>query len=152
VRQYFNRAVSGLENIKKYCRPGVGVAGIEDVRNTTSEWINHTESFFFAEVIKYIYLTFADPNNIHLDKYVVCFELYLASVCEHIYDNHLSSTQRHIPSKFLPHFCHTSHRSRQNWVVNSHHRLGPVQFLRLVKLLGYTKSCLILSSRDSLCK
>lgn len=70
--QYFNRAVSGLESIKKYCSPGVGVAGIWDVRKTNSGYIDETESFFFAEVMKYIYLTFVDPEIINLDKYVVC--------------------------------------------------------------------------------
>ncbi|KAB5593643.1 Mannosyl-oligosaccharide alpha-1,2-mannosidase [Ceratobasidium theobromae] len=68
--KYFNRAVSGLESIKKYCSPGVGVAGIWDVRKTNSGYIDETESFFFAEVMKYIYLTFVDPEIINLDKYV----------------------------------------------------------------------------------
>ncbi|CAE6430564.1 unnamed protein product [Rhizoctonia solani] len=68
--KYFNRAVSGLESIKKYCTPGVGVAGIDDVRSANSTYIDHTESFFFAEVIKYIYLTFDEPNKFSLDKYV----------------------------------------------------------------------------------
>ncbi|CAE6499389.1 unnamed protein product, partial [Rhizoctonia solani] len=68
--KYFNRAVAGLESIKNYCRPGVGIAGIDDVRSTNSSYIDQTESFFFAEVIKYIYLTFDDPEKISLDKYV----------------------------------------------------------------------------------
>ncbi|QRV84818.1 glycoside hydrolase family 47 protein [Ceratobasidium sp. AG-Ba] len=63
--KYYNRAVSGLESIKKYCRPGVGAAGIFD-----------TESFFFAEVMKYIYLTFANPSVIDLDKYVINTEAH----------------------------------------------------------------------------
>ncbi|CAE6491031.1 unnamed protein product, partial [Rhizoctonia solani] len=68
--KYFNRAVAGLDSIKKYCTPGVGVAGINDVRSTNSTHIDHTESFFFAEVIKYIYLTFDEPNKFSLDDYV----------------------------------------------------------------------------------
>ncbi|CAE6452484.1 unnamed protein product [Rhizoctonia solani] len=68
--KYFNRAVAGLDSIKKYCTPGVGVAGINDVRSTNSSYIDHTESFFFAEVIKYIYLTFDEPNKFSLDDYV----------------------------------------------------------------------------------
>lgn len=75
--QYYNRAVAGLESIKKYCQinnnaEGThGVAGINDVRSTNSSRIDQTESFFFAEVMKYIYLTFAEPSVIDLDKYVV---------------------------------------------------------------------------------
>lgn len=38
---------------------------------TQKSYINQTETFFFAEVLKYIYLTFADPNVIHLDEWVV---------------------------------------------------------------------------------
>ncbi|CAE6430566.1 unnamed protein product [Rhizoctonia solani] len=68
--KYFNRAVAGLDSIKKYCRPGVAVDGIWDVRSTNSSYINHTESFFFAEVMKYIYLTFDRPEKYSLDKYV----------------------------------------------------------------------------------
>ncbi|KAG8747223.1 maturation of Asn-linked oligosaccharides protein [Ceratobasidium sp. 414] len=74
--KYYNRAVAGLESIKKYCRPGVGVAGIGDVRSTNSGYIDHTESFFFAEVMKYIYLTFAEPSVIDLDKYVINTEAH----------------------------------------------------------------------------
>ncbi|KAG9126786.1 maturation of Asn-linked oligosaccharides protein [Ceratobasidium sp. 392] len=74
--KYYNRAVAGLESIKKYCRPGVGVAGFNDVRSTNSGYIDHTESFFFAEVMKYIYLTFANPNVINLDKYVINTEAH----------------------------------------------------------------------------
>ncbi|CAE6517761.1 unnamed protein product, partial [Rhizoctonia solani] len=68
--KYFSRAVAGLESIKKYCRPGVGVDGIKDVRLANSGYQNHTESFFFAELAKYIYLTFDDPEKFSLDKYV----------------------------------------------------------------------------------
>ncbi|KAJ1304573.1 hypothetical protein OPQ81_005715 [Rhizoctonia solani] len=64
--KYFNRAVAGLQSIKKFCNPGVGVAGIDDVRLTNSTYIDHTESFFFAEVIKYIYLTFDEPEKFSL--------------------------------------------------------------------------------------
>lgn len=74
--KYYNRAVAGLESIKKYCRPGTGVAGFNDVRSTSSGYIDHTESFFFAEVMKYIYLTFANPNVINLDKYVINTEAH----------------------------------------------------------------------------
>ncbi|CAE6481581.1 unnamed protein product [Rhizoctonia solani] len=74
--KYFNRAIAGLESIKKYCRPGVAVGGIWDVRSTNSGYINHTESFFFAEVMKYIYLTFDDPEKFSLDKYVLNTEAH----------------------------------------------------------------------------
>ncbi|KAF8512524.1 glycoside hydrolase family 47 protein [Hysterangium stoloniferum] len=52
---------------------GGGVSGILDVSNTSitnSDRVDDTESFFFAEVMKYLYLTFDDPNHISLDEWV----------------------------------------------------------------------------------
>jgi len=40
------------------------------VDNVAAGRIDDTESFWFAEVLKYLYLTFDDPENISLDKYV----------------------------------------------------------------------------------
>lgn len=72
MSQYQKRALAALESIKKYCKLEHGYAGIQDVRlNTQKDYINQTETFFFAEVLKYLYLTFADPNIIHLDEWVV---------------------------------------------------------------------------------
>ncbi|KAF5341440.1 hypothetical protein D9758_014743 [Tetrapyrgos nigripes] len=45
-------------------------SGINDVNNATVSRIDNTESFWFAEVLKYLYLTFDDPDHISLDKYV----------------------------------------------------------------------------------
>ncbi|CAE6493384.1 unnamed protein product [Rhizoctonia solani] len=99
--KYFNRAVAGLESIKKYCRPGVGVAGIWDVRSTNSGYIDHTESFFFAEVIKYIYLTFDEPNKFSLDNYVFNTEAHpfeAPSPLESYQPSHRAKMGGHLPS------------------------------------------------------
>lgn len=32
--------------------------------------VNHLDSFFFAEVLKYLYLTFSDPGVVNLDQWV----------------------------------------------------------------------------------
>jgi len=42
---------------------------LENVNNPTRK-IDDTESFWFAEVLKYLYLTFDDPSHISLDEYV----------------------------------------------------------------------------------
>ncbi|KAG8783183.1 maturation of Asn-linked oligosaccharides protein [Ceratobasidium sp. 428] len=40
------------------------------------DYIDQTETFFFAEVLKYLYLTFADPHVIHLDEWVLNTEAH----------------------------------------------------------------------------
>ncbi|KAI0070112.1 seven-hairpin glycosidase [Panus rudis PR-1116 ss-1] len=75
-QKYLDRAVSAIASFRrslKVGKGGVGYAGIEDVddgRGTHGGFINDMESFWFAEVLKYLYLTFDDPNHISLDEYV----------------------------------------------------------------------------------
>jgi mannosyl-oligosaccharide alpha-1,2-mannosidase len=80
--KYQKRAYAALSSIEKYCKLEHGYGGIGDVRFTNQNfYINQTETFFFAELLKYLYLTFADPNIIHLDEWVVS---QLAISLEHI--------------------------------------------------------------------
>ena len=44
---------------------------------TNSAFIDDTQSFFFAEVLKYLYLTFDDPEHISLDECELYFALYM---------------------------------------------------------------------------
>ncbi|QRV76191.1 glycoside hydrolase family 47 protein [Ceratobasidium sp. AG-Ba] len=75
--KYQKRAEAALSSIEKYCKSEHGYAGIMDVRFTNQyDYINQTETFFFAEVLKYLYLTFADPNTIHLDEWVLNTEAH----------------------------------------------------------------------------
>jgi mannosyl-oligosaccharide alpha-1,2-mannosidase len=67
---YLNRAASAIESFNKYLPTTVGYAGIWDVTSANSAKINDMESFWFAEVLKYLYLTFDDPNHISLDDWV----------------------------------------------------------------------------------
>ncbi|KII87574.1 glycoside hydrolase family 47 protein [Plicaturopsis crispa FD-325 SS-3] len=68
--KYYNRAVSAVESFNKYLAVKHGFAGLNDVNNATSTLINDQESFWFAEVLKYLWLTFDDPNKISIDEYV----------------------------------------------------------------------------------
>ncbi|KIY47407.1 glycoside hydrolase family 47 protein [Fistulina hepatica ATCC 64428] len=68
--KYFYRAAAALESFKTYLPTTVGYAGISNVSSTDSEKENETESFWFAEVLKYLFLTFDDPDVISLDEYV----------------------------------------------------------------------------------
>jgi len=68
--KYFNNAISAIVSFKKYLPATVAYAGIYDVNNVDSDKIDDMESFWFAEALKYLYLTFDDPDHISLDEYV----------------------------------------------------------------------------------
>ncbi|KXN84061.1 putative mannosyl-oligosaccharide alpha-1,2-mannosidase 1B [Leucoagaricus sp. SymC.cos] len=68
--KYLDRANAAIESFKKYLAINDAYAGIMDVNNANSDKINDMESFWFAETLKYLYLTFDDPNHISLDAYV----------------------------------------------------------------------------------
>ncbi|KAI0261584.1 glycoside hydrolase family 47 protein [Gloeopeniophorella convolvens] len=67
---YLDRARSAVESFKTYLNTSTGFAGIQDVNSKNPTKIDDTESFWFAEVLKYLYLTFDDPKHISLDDYV----------------------------------------------------------------------------------
>ncbi|KAH9478544.1 putative mannosyl-oligosaccharide alpha-1,2-mannosidase 1B [Psilocybe cubensis] len=72
--KYVDRAIAAVQSFQKYLKvPGNGVtgyAGLMDVNDSSSDRVDDTESFWFAEVLKYLYLTLDDPSKISLDKYV----------------------------------------------------------------------------------
>lgn len=68
--KYLNRASQVIQSINKYLSVNNAYAGIEDVDSATSKKIDDMESFWFAETLKYLYLTFDDPTHISLDNYV----------------------------------------------------------------------------------
>ncbi|KAG6896909.1 hypothetical protein C0992_005311 [Termitomyces sp. T32_za158] len=68
--KYLDRAASAVASFNKFLQTPTGYAGINDVNNVANGLIDDTESFWFAEVLKYLYLTFDDPNHISLDEYV----------------------------------------------------------------------------------
>ena len=47
-----------------------GWTGLKDVRANPPERDDVTQSFFFAETLKYFYLIFADGDAVHLDEWV----------------------------------------------------------------------------------
>ncbi|KIJ99934.1 glycoside hydrolase family 47 protein [Laccaria amethystina LaAM-08-1] len=73
--KYLDRAASAIQSFRDYLSVKkadgtVGYVGIDDVDNKESSRIDDTESFWFAEVLKYLYLTFDDPSRYSLDEYV----------------------------------------------------------------------------------
>ncbi|KAL0576034.1 hypothetical protein V5O48_005941 [Marasmius crinis-equi] len=70
--KYLDRAASAVNSFNKYlvAKKTGGFAGLNDVDDPSQGQIDDTESFWFAEVLKYLYLTFDDPKHISLDEYV----------------------------------------------------------------------------------
>jgi len=67
---YLERARSAIKSFNRYLSTSTGFAEIYDVNDRATPRVDETESFWFAEVLKYLYLTFDDPNHISLDDFV----------------------------------------------------------------------------------
>ena len=66
--KYYERAAAAMKSFVTYLKtPTVAYAPIDDVDSTDSDFIDDMESFWFAEVLGYLYLTFDDPSTISLD-------------------------------------------------------------------------------------
>jgi ER degradation enhancer, mannosidase alpha-like 2 len=57
-----------FDSLMKYCRTDVGYAALSDVATKTKK--DEMESFFFAETLKYLFLLYAPPDTIDLNKVV----------------------------------------------------------------------------------
>lgn len=57
-------------SIKKACDTGNGWVGIRNVNDPSSGSYDETQTFLFAELLKYLYLIFDDPERFSLDDYV----------------------------------------------------------------------------------
>lgn len=57
-------------SIKQACDTGSGWAGIRNVNDLSSGAFDETQTFLFAELFKYLYLIFDDPDRFSLDDYV----------------------------------------------------------------------------------
>lgn len=55
--KYLDRAASAVESFNRYLTANVGYAGIEDVNDVASAKIDDMESFWFAEVLKYLWVS-----------------------------------------------------------------------------------------------
>ncbi|KAJ7078557.1 glycoside hydrolase family 47 protein [Mycena belliarum] len=74
--KYLDRAAAAIKSFNTFLRVNNAYASLNDVDNTGAGRIDITESFWFAEVLKYLYLTFDDPSHISLDDYVLNTECH----------------------------------------------------------------------------
>ena len=66
---YYNNAVAAMESIFNNTKAPVAFAPINDVSKLDSGFMDDTESFFFAEVMKYLYAPFAGYILCRLDTH-----------------------------------------------------------------------------------
>lgn len=64
---YLDRAASALAAFQTFLEVDGGYAGLNNVNCKACSKINDMPSFWFAEVLKYLYLTFDDPSHISLN-------------------------------------------------------------------------------------
>ncbi|KAJ2450906.1 Vacuolar protein-sorting-associated protein 33 [Coemansia sp. RSA 2336] len=74
-QEYADRVWDIWQGIQRNCRVPNGFVGTANVAADASSTgilntVDSTESFFFAETLKYLYLTFADHDVISLDDYI----------------------------------------------------------------------------------
>ncbi|PPQ72724.1 hypothetical protein CVT24_012558 [Panaeolus cyanescens] len=99
--KYLQRAISAMDSFRKYLRiqKTGGYAGLWDVNNPAEGFIDDTESFWYAEVLKYLFLTFDDPQHISLDEYVFNTEAHPFKVPHMSPDHVFGSGNMSPPSK-----------------------------------------------------
>lgn len=68
--KYLDRAAKAVDSFQKYLRTDIAYDGISDVDDESSDKVDNMESFWFAEVLKYLYLTFDDPAKMSIDDYI----------------------------------------------------------------------------------
>jgi hypothetical protein len=73
-KKYKQMATQYFNDLMSYCRTDVAYTCIKDVR--TKEKKDHMETFFLAETMKYLYLTFANPKGINPKECVFSTEAH----------------------------------------------------------------------------
>ncbi|KAF9051540.1 alpha-mannosidase 1 [Panaeolus papilionaceus] len=99
--KYLKRAASALDSFRQHLRVKEtgGYAGLWDVNDPSAGRVDDTESFWYAEVLKYLYLTFDDPNHISLDEYVFNTEAHPFKAPKMLPNQVLGSGKMVTPSK-----------------------------------------------------
>ncbi|KAK6987457.1 alpha-1,2-mannosidase [Favolaschia claudopus] len=85
--KYQTWAANVLQSIIKYAKAPVGYSSLNDVTRTdlsTDNLGDNVESFLYAEVFKYLYLMFDDPNHISFDTWIFNTECHPLAMGQNI--------------------------------------------------------------------
>ncbi|KAF8887441.1 glycoside hydrolase, partial [Gymnopilus junonius] len=66
-QKHLDHAASAINSFNKFLKTSTGFVGINGINDPNMSKIDDTLSFWFAEVLKYLYLTFNGPNHTSLD-------------------------------------------------------------------------------------
>ncbi|XP_059494118.1 ER degradation-enhancing alpha-mannosidase-like protein 3 isoform X2 [Stegostoma tigrinum] len=106
---YLNVGKSVVDSLNQHARVPCGFAAVQDVRTGNHE--DRMDSFFLAEMFKYLYLLFADDSELpfNIDDYIFTTEahllpLALSTVC-HTCSKNITSVE--LESKVTGVFSHT---------------------------------------------
>ncbi|GAF01569.1 glycoside hydrolase family 47 protein [Saccharicrinis fermentans] len=73
--KYYQMVEQYWSDIKKYCKTDVAFSSVEDVRTMKKK--DYMPTFFFAETMKYLYLTFTHADGtFNLDDYIINTEAH----------------------------------------------------------------------------
>ncbi|XP_072344395.1 ER degradation-enhancing alpha-mannosidase-like protein 3 isoform X2 [Scyliorhinus torazame] len=107
---YLHVGKSVVDSLNQHARVPCGFAAVQDVRTGNHE--DRMDSFFLAEMFKYLYLLFADDNELpfNIDDYVFTTEahllpLVLATVCQTCSKNITSVELKNKEDNVLSHMC-----------------------------------------------
>ncbi|XP_078082745.1 ER degradation-enhancing alpha-mannosidase-like protein 3 isoform X2 [Mustelus asterias] len=107
---YLHVGKSVVDSLNQHARVPCGFAAVQDVRTGNHE--DRMDSFFLAEMFKYLYLLFADDNELpfNIDDYVFTTEahllpLVLATVCQTCSKNITSVKLENKEESVLSHMC-----------------------------------------------
>ncbi|XP_041049029.1 ER degradation-enhancing alpha-mannosidase-like protein 3 isoform X1 [Carcharodon carcharias] len=107
---YLHVGKSVVDSLNQHARVPCGFAAVQDVRTGNHE--DRMDSFFLAEMFKYLYLLFADDNELpfNIDDYVFTTEahllpLVLATVCQTCSRNITSVELEKNEGSVLSHMC-----------------------------------------------
>lgn len=75
-KRYQDIAWKMFVDIDRICRTKIGYSAVKDVTSEKPEMMDSTESFWFAETLKYLYLIFSEPELVSLDEWVLNTEAH----------------------------------------------------------------------------
>ncbi|KAL5281282.1 EDEM3 family protein [Megaselia abdita] len=105
---YLQVGKKALKALQKYAKVPCGYAAVNDVRTGKHE--DRMDSFVLSETIKYLYLLFAEPEDIpiDLDEYVFTTEAHLLPLSISQMGNYTSTDLKETPTNFYEKSCPSS--------------------------------------------
>ncbi|KAJ8390362.1 hypothetical protein AAFF_G00107560 [Aldrovandia affinis] len=148
---YLEAGRTVLENLNRFARVPCGFAAMKDVRTGSHE--DRMDSFFLAEMFKYLYLLFADEEDLPFDV-----EDYIFTTEAHLLPLSLSTTPRSqvppaVNATVLPHSREELDDSNFDWTCPNTRLMFPdpsfPRTLREPIRSAVDKSCHMAASRSS---